>query len=515
MTPPVTYDELIAAATVGVGQRPLEVTALAGPAGAHADVLDADPAAAVLDAAALLDTARRAGGLIPTATELPIAATPDTSAELSGVAGDILRGVLGRGDRELTLELLNAAAGAGFRAPVPDLPALLDYALRDTSVRAAVAAVLGERGRWLAAHRPEWLRVADASAAPEEDPEVWVTGRPAERLAWLAGVRGRDPEHARDLLAAGWARETGDDRAALLGVLRTGLSGADEPFLEAVLDDRKAEVRQRARRLLAMLPGSAFTARAQARAADVLRLERRGLRRRLAVTLPDSPDAAARRDGLVSASPYPMLGERGWHLLQVIAAAPLLTWTEGLGADAATLVALDVDDGFGAEVHAGWRIAARREGDADWAGALLAARPAEHRSAFTPPDEQLVQLLAPLARVARTVALLRERDNLAAAAPALRSCPIPWPAPLTDAVLAAISAQLRSAEPPPPGGLPALVARSVDLADPRDLVLGLRAMADRFRIRTAEVPAAGRWAGPLERSADLLDLRRRFHQELQ
>jgi hypothetical protein len=40
-------------------------------------------------------------------------------------------------------------------------------------------------------------------------------------------------------------------------------------------------------------------------------------------------------------------------------------------------------------------------------------------------------------------------------------------------------------------------------------------MADRFRIRTAEVPAAGRWAGPLERSADLLHLRRRFHQELQ
>lgn len=510
------FGDLVTAATVGIAQRPITVTDLAGPAGAYTEVLDRDPAAAVLDAAALLDVARRAGGLAAVPVELPAPADPDDAPELSRAAAAVLYDVLHRrADRELAGQLLDAAAAAGRNAPAPLLPGLLELATHDGALRAPVAALLGQRGRWLAAHRPEWLRVADARAPISDDPDVWDTGRLPERLAWLTALRERDPDAARDQLVSGWARETGGDRAQLLAALHSGLGPADEPFLEAALDDRAAEVRQRAARLLAALPGSAFAARAAERAADVLRIERSGLRRRITVSLPGPPDDAAQRDGLRTAAPHASVGDRAWHLVQVVAAAPLSLWTQSLHAGPDTLADLEVDGGFGAEVHAGWRLAAQRERDPAWAAALLGARRPGHRAAFTPPDEQLVGLLSLPARVARAIDLLRDPRTSPATAAAVLACPAPWPAALTDAVLAHIAAQLRAAEPSLPGSLPQVLGRSIDVTDARNVPATLRELADRFRARTASAPAAGRWPAPLERAADILDLRHRFLRELQ
>jgi hypothetical protein len=293
------------------------------------------------------------------------------------------------------------------------------------------------------------------------------------------------------------------------------LSGDDEQFLEAALDDRKVEVRRRAAQLLARLPDSAFTRRAVARARGLLQVERRGLRRRLAVTLPEPVDDIARRDGLRPSSPYPSIGDQAWHLLQVVAAAPLSLWTDDLHLDAATLVDLEVVDDFGAVVHAGWRRAARAQHNRTWAEALLGSRHASYRAAYSPGDDQLVPLLPAAARVDRAAGLLRASRPTPEAAAALLACPVPWPAALTDAVLAHVAAQLGSAEPAPPGTLPQLIGRSAGLAGGRDVAGHLRDLADRFRIRTAAVPAAGRWAAPLERAGAVLELRRRFLQELQ
>ena len=146
--------------------------------------------------------------------------------------------------------------------------------MRDRALRPAVAGVLGHRGRWLAAHRADWQRVVAGAAGPDpaDGPDVWHTGSRAERAGYLAALRDTDPAAARDLLAAGWASETGDDRAELLPVLARGLSAADEEFLEAALDDRKGAVRTAAVRLLARLPGSAWCRRAAERAGPLLQL---------------------------------------------------------------------------------------------------------------------------------------------------------------------------------------------------------------------------------------------------
>lgn len=543
----LSYDDLVAVATVGLARGPVAITGLAGPAAGHAGVLDPDdPAAAVLDAAALLTAARRAGVVPAAGAACPAPAGPDTAPELSARAAGALEEAAGAAPG-LLAGLLTAAAGRGYRAPAPLLPTLLDAAVKEPALRPAVAAVLGARGRWLAAHREDWQRVADLavagrpdSSAGPGDAAVWETGRRAERRAYLAALRDRDPGAARDLLAAGWARETGEDRADLLGVLARGLSAADEEFLEAALDDRKAAVRATAAGLLARLPGSAFTRRAADRAAALLRVERRGLGRRLAASLPDDgPDPAAARDG-ITGPPPPGIGARCWRLTQLIAAAPLAGWVTASGLNPGELTSLAIDGSLAVDVHAGWRLAAVQQASPEWAAALLTAyapgstvmRP----PAAWPPDRALAALLPPAARAERAAAQLAGLTAAQLTGPAsgalgalatgpsqaamdaiteVARCPGPWPDPLARAVLAtlgqlaAVAAPARSAPSRSPAAaeLLAAAAASLPVTGPVDHAAALTRLAE-------EGTCPDVWSLALRRAAGTLVLRRTFLEEI-
>jgi len=146
----VSYDDLVAAATVGLSHRPLRVTGLTGAAGEHAGALDCgDQAAALLDAAALMVAARRAGARAAAGVACPLPAAEDTAAELPARAADLLEQAR-LADPALLASLLATTASLGYRAPAPLLPVLLDTAVKDRALRGPVAAVLGARGRWLA-----------------------------------------------------------------------------------------------------------------------------------------------------------------------------------------------------------------------------------------------------------------------------------------------------------------------------------------------------------------------------
>jgi hypothetical protein len=509
----VSYDDLVSAATVGLSRRQLHVTGLAGPAAEHAGVLDRDdPAAAVLDAAALMATARRAGARPEPGITCVAPAAMDTAPELPARAADLL-GQMRVLEPGLLADLLRAAAGAGYRAPVPMLPALLDAAAKDLVLRPAVAAVLGARGRWLAGHRSDWQQVTDAGppAVPDEL-RVWETGSRAERRAYLAMLRDRDPAAARDLLAAGWPRETSDDRADLLAVLTRGLSAADEEFLERALDDRKASVRATASRLLAQLPGSAFTRRAAERAASLLRVERHGPRRRLVVSLPGAADASAARDGPGTSPPSPALGTGAWRLTQLIAQAPLTEWVTRFGMDAGQIVSLPVEGDLGVDVHAGWRLAAISQASPEWAEALLAAgepREATRRPPNAwPPGHQLAAVLPAGARAARAAGLLTGVTAASAAIAEVTSCPAPWPDSLAGAVIAALRRTVTSAARPRwPGELVTAAARCLPVTGRSDYA------ADLVRLANAGT-CLPPWSAALRRAADIIALRRAFLEEI-
>lgn len=457
----MTFDDLVTAATVGVSRKPLPDTVLS-------ETGENDQAAALLDAAALRTVERRAGYRPPRGVTVP-GAPEETAPVFSVRAARALREACDwkpwRGldlDNQpqagLLTDLLTAAADAGYVASPLLLPGLLDAAARRTAMRPVVAAVLGARGRWLAAQRPDWRPVAEhAAQASPDDRETWRTGTFAQRRACLARLRETDPDAARDLLAEGWTRETGADRAEFIAVLDDGLSLADANFLEAALDDRASAVRTAARRMLSRLPDSAFGQRASARAGAVLRpeRERRGGRAvRLAATLPATPDADALRDGVTVSHPSPSIGAGAWLLTQIIAWAPLDHWTAGSGLSPADLVSLPVTDGLRADVHAGWRLAALRQRNAEWARALLQADApgagGNRPDAAWPPDRELAALLPPRQRAARAAALLADAPLSAVhppgrdgdAMPLMREIagyPAPWPRVLADAALTAVA----------------------------------------------------------------------------
>jgi hypothetical protein len=521
------YDDLVAAATVGVARRPLPVTGLAGPAAGHAGVLDSDdPAASVLDAAALLTVARRAGWQPEPEVSCPEPAAADSTPELPARAA-VLLGQAREADTALLADLLTAAGAAGYRAPAPLLPALLDAAVRDRALRPAVAGVLGRRGRWLAAHRADWQRVADGAPVPDpaDGPDAWQTGSRAERTGYLTTLRDRDPAAARELLAAGWASETGDGRAELLRVLARGLSAADEEFLEAALDDRKGAVRAAAVRLLARLPGSAWCRRATARAVPLLELAG-APRHTLVASLPGGPDPAAARDGVGGQPRPPGISGAGWQLTELIAAVPLAEWAGRFGLDPVEIVALPVSGDLGSHVHAGWRLAAVRQASPEWAAALLMSgsrHPQTLRAGSRPPaawpaDDQLAAVLPPAARAARVAALLSRTAVTPGALAELVACPGPWPAALAEVVVSMLRAVVTTAPGSPgaqsswagsrwAGELASAAARNLPATGRFDYAAALN--------RLAEVdPCPPPWPVVLHRIAGTIALRRAFFEEI-
>jgi hypothetical protein len=538
----LSYSDLVTAATVGVSRKPLPITDLDGPAAVHVGVLDvSDPAASLLDAAALLTVAQRAGFRPEPATFRPSAASGDSAPELSPRAERALRQIGGAhlapgfaaGDNELLADLLTAAADAGYVSSAPLLPDLLDAAVRTTALRPAVAAVLGVRGRWLARHRADWQRITDSvpggqavtvSPGSPGSEEVWRTGSRGERRAYLAAQRQRDPKAGRELLAADWAQLPGDERAALMAVLARGLSADDEEFLDAALDDRAAAVRGVARRLLTLLPGSRYGRRATERACAVLRLERHGLRPTLVASLPGDLDAAAVRDGLDPRRPSPSIGAAAWVFTQIIAAVPLARWTRLFGLEPTDIVLLPVEANRGMEVHAGWRLAAINQGSSQWAEALLAVGDPDDGTrppAAWPTDQQLAATLPPAGRAARAAALVASaglNDVPAAVQRVIAEVgggPVPWPAPLADAVVAFLGrAGTRAVLPRLPRGLLDMAARGLPalpaLPDPaalvgRDYAVELTRLADTH-------PQT--WSPLVRKTVETILLRRAFLEEI-
>ena len=559
----VSFDDLVTAATVGVSRRPLAITGLDGPAAAHAEVLDAtSQAVALLDAAALMTVAGRAGYQPEqfVSEQGPPRAPDDAAPELSARAERALRQLGGAqlapgfaaGDKELLADLLAAANDAGYIASAPLLPDLLDAAVRTVALRPSVTAMLGVRGRWLAKQRPDWERIVDATlvdttrtarvhadkeppaGAPTDvtaagsvgadaaatvgsnDPEVWRTGSRADRHAYLTAERERDPVAGRELLAADWTRLPGDERANLLVVLRRQLSAADEAFLDAALDDRVDAVRAVARRLLTLLPDSAFGRRATDRAAAVIRLERHGLRPWLNVRLPGEPDAAAIRDGVEGRPPSPAIGVGAWRLTQLIAAVPLTSWPGLLGRPPADIVALPVPEKLKLDVHAGWRLAAVVQRSSEWAEVLLAVGDPEDGGdrppAAWPDDQRLAAALPPARRAARAAALLAETKLTPGPAAANRAIaevggvPMPWPGELADAVLAILGrAASLTVLPRLPRGLLDLAARGLPATGGRDYAAELTRLADA-RPQT--------WTPLVRKTAETIQLRRAFLEEI-
>jgi hypothetical protein len=177
-----------------------------------------------------------------------------------------------------------------------------------------------------------------------------------------------------------WKEETPEDRAVFIGTLEVKLSPADEPLLEAALDDKRKEVRRTAANLLACLPDSAFVKRATDRVRPLLKFVpgsaggllklKKAKPAALEVTLPAECDRAMQRDG-VEPKPLPGLGEKAWWLIQMLEAVPLVRWQGEWDLPVDEILAASHAGEWKKEFFEAWTRAAIRQKNETWAQALL------------------------------------------------------------------------------------------------------------------------------------------------
>jgi hypothetical protein len=215
--------DLVTTATLGTERRAPAWPQPAGQLGALlSQVGPADREGALLSAAAIVSLYRRAARL-PQPSDTPAlpAADQDDLPACPPGALQHLAALLDGAQRGLLPEWLAALAQSGRRVPAAYLPALLELGCGQPALHAQIVPVLGARGRWLATQNPAWSYAAPAgrSSLPRADDRAalagaWETGARPARLALLLELRTRAPQIARELLAASWATERADDRAA-------------------------------------------------------------------------------------------------------------------------------------------------------------------------------------------------------------------------------------------------------------------------------------------------------------
>ncbi|MCO5999475.1 DUF5691 domain-containing protein [Actinoallomurus rhizosphaericola] len=418
----------------------------------------ADPAARLLDQAALL-TVRRRAGRRPVSAEPTAPAPAETAPVVPDATADRLRRILSGEHARVLPEWLEAAARSGRRVPPRLLPDLLHKGRADRALRPSIARAAGRRGVWLAMQNLDWAYLVVAGGGEEvEDPGVWSTGTRAQRMAHLLRSRATDPAAARTTLSSTWGREPAPERARFLTAFERGLSLADEEFLEAALDDRGLEVRRIAADLLARLPGSAYARRMTERALACLHpvAGPAGGLERIAVEPPEHHDEGMQRDGI----PYHAIervGNRAGWLREILARTPPSTWTALFGLPPERVAALPVttgarptpDEHVRRDVHLGWARAAARQRDAAWARTLLAG---DVVLGDVPVLADLLDVLPVADREDHAADAVRRIEDHAARLTVLERVPGPWAGALADVTIAALA-------DPAPGRFPADLCR--------------------------------------------------------
>jgi hypothetical protein len=266
---------------------------------------------------------------------------------------------------------LTRVAAAGWRLPTLLLPAALDLGRRSVAIRAAVCAVIGERGKWLAGHNSDW-RYATGVSDTADDDTTWAHGSAEQRHALMRRQRGTDPVAARERLADELPSLSARERAEMLGTLDVGLGEGDAAYLESLLGDRSKEVRQAALNLLVRLPHCAFAQRASQRVAGLLKHERVLLRTRWTIEAPTSADPAWERDGMEPAKPkQESLGERAWWLYQLARQIPLKWWSTHTAMNAGELLQWATKTDWTEALLRAWRDVLLAAPDIAWCEAFL------------------------------------------------------------------------------------------------------------------------------------------------
>ena len=448
-------------------------------------------AAALYDAAGKLpDRAAAAEWYLPA-----LRAEGDRPA-CSPATARFLERMLNQQHTDLLPELLALLDAAGQRLGDELLPHALAHGARVPRFRPALLPVLGERGRWLAAVNPDWRYAAVELGDPRSLRAAWERD-PAGRAALATTLRQGDPAAALRLIEATWREDADAPRRELLATLATGLSMADESFLERALDDRDAQVRHKAAALLASLPDSRLVRRMTASAGGILTLDGGHLTPRFPPAIPQTMV----RDGVgrPPAGP-PSANDRTRLLMQTVGVIPPCHWETALGATPDEIVAAAGPGRWPRTLISALAAATVRHPDPRWLAAILAYDGLNAR------NEALVGQLTP-EEIGERLSAAAASDDAGAVVAILRRWPHAWQpdaARMAIAFLAEEAARERDTRHSP--ALRFLIRAFARQCPP--------ALADEAAAALANRPTTAVWQTTSKQFIATLTLRREIHEAI-
>ncbi len=367
--------EATASAVVGVERKAPPTVPAGHPAGPIAAGVRSRPAPARLLALAAADGLyARAGRQAPSgaAPVVPPRFMEDRP-ECSPAAARRLRGLFaGEFAQETNLttrlffEWFECCDRAGRRLPANLLADVMGFCPNRGYLDPAVASILGARGRWLARRNPDW-QLYGGLPELEDRTTIWETGTKAARIDLLRQLRDVDPAEARRLAESTFAADPAPFRSEVVYLFDRNLTGDDEPFLEAALDDRSRDVRSWAAKWLRRLPGSRLARRMAERARTLLRWDGD----RLVVDPPSELDPALDRDGVSrDLAGGPIAGRKGLLLREVLARTPVAAIDDHLGRSREAILAAADRTEWAAVLGDAWEEAALQHRDPAWCRAL-------------------------------------------------------------------------------------------------------------------------------------------------
>lgn len=379
------WQEVVKVALVGTERQALKEISVDNKLGEILSCLDSsDKEGSLLSAAGAIALYQRAGKIsLSNKQPLQKPCEEEELLDCSLLSRQHL-GLILSGNEQLLPEWLTVAATARKKIPPEYLPHLLTLGQKQNNLRACILPVLGKRGYWLAKQNPDWNYVNS-----EITNKAWQTGNKETRRSLLQRLREEDPEKAREQLKKTWKKESGEDRASLLGALEINLSINDESFLEAALDDKRKQVRDVAAKLLSKLPKSRLCQRMIELVSPLIRLNHN----RVQVTLPSTCNQKMIRDGIDQSRYSSALGEKASLLLQMLCCVPPSFWCNNWGKTPQQLLELVEGSEWEKMLLEAWATGALKSQDLLWAEVLLPDASKFYHTFISNGEELIVGLL--------------------------------------------------------------------------------------------------------------------------
>lgn len=249
------WDEIIQTAMLGSGKKmpeaallPVEIQSLA----AHIQQQNIDREEQVLQIASLAFNYRQCGVAALQKTDITITKAAEEEKQY---AGNVAMQALNEAVDVESFSLLQSwltLCNDRQQVVVPDVvPAMLNLAVQNKTLRTVILNVCGKRGQWLCQFNKEWnFAIADTAE------EIWQTGALEQRKQVLVQLRSTDTTKALEWLQQTWSQEDANTKLELLPALETGISESDMPFLESLSGENSKKVKALAVSLLKKIPSS-------------------------------------------------------------------------------------------------------------------------------------------------------------------------------------------------------------------------------------------------------------------